>query len=177
MEAELDPDFSPVLLVPNQQGSCQMPGAASSSGSRNLTVDSDIRVMGWNVGGADLAELPKAVRNALGDKGKRQDLVLLQEVPREREGWSYTSLEGQRVVSHRRASQWRGAGLWYDMSTWCLLRKLHSSKGVWFKLRHLEHSLELWIGTSHFTPGCTVSQFGGSLRATSIECAKSCVSW
>ena len=100
MEAELDPDTSPVLHVPNQQAPCQMPGTvASSSGPQNLTVDSDIRVMGWNVGGADLAELPKAVRNALGDKGKRQDLVLLQEVPREREGWSYTHLEGVSQTS------------------------------------------------------------------------------
>ena len=151
--------LSPVLHASDQHDPCRKPGASPSSGSPGQTVDSVIRIMGWNVGGADLAELPKAVRGALGDKGKKQDLVLLQEVPRDSEGWSYTFLEGQRVVSHRRASQWRGTGLWYDTSTWCLLPKLHSSKGVWFKLRHLEQSTELWLGTSHFTPGCTASQF------------------
>ncbi|CAE7371853.1 unnamed protein product [Symbiodinium necroappetens] len=118
-----------------------------------------MRVVGWNVGGTDLVELPKAVREALGEPLRKQDIVLIQEMPREREGWNYMPLAGRRVVSHRRESQWRGTGMWYDTSVWCLLRKVHSSKGVWFKVRHLEAPIELWIRTAHFTPGCSVSQY------------------
>ena len=118
-----------------------------------------LRVVGWNVGGTDLHELPKAVREALGDPLRKQDIVLIQELPREREGWNYMPLAGRRVVSHRREGQWRGTGIWYDTASWALIRKVHSSKGVWFKVRHLEASLEIWVGTAHFTPGCSVSQY------------------
>ena len=118
-----------------------------------------MRVVGWNVGGTELVELPKAVREALGDPMQKQDLVLLQELPRDRTGWSYLPLADRRLVSHRSDQQWRGTGLWYDMTAWSLLRKVHTLKGVWFKVGHLESPVELWVGTAHFTPGCSVSQY------------------
>ena len=110
-------------------------------------------------------ELPKAIHESSGSRCGKDDLVLLQEVPREREGWSYQELEGRPVVSHRHCSQWRGTGLWYDPSAWCVLRKHNSTKGTWFKLRHLEASSELWVGTSHLTPGCSVGQYEEEVHA------------
>ncbi|CAE7386117.1 unnamed protein product, partial [Symbiodinium sp. KB8] len=112
-------------------------------------------VLGWNVGGVDLFQLPKAVRDSTKGKLEKDDLLLLQEVPRECEGWSHQELEGRNVVTHRRATQWRGTGLSYDPGSWCVLRKLHTNKGTWFKVRHLERGLDLWLGTVHFSPGVT----------------------
>ena len=116
-------------------------------------------VLDWNIGGSDLIDLPKAIFDVTGSRCAKDDLVLLQELPREKEGWHHQELEGKPVVSHRRSEQWRGTGIWYDPSAWCILRKQHSLRGTWFKLRHLEAHTELWVGTSHFTPGCTVGQY------------------
>ena len=110
-------------------------------------------MLGWNVGGADLPDVPKAVRDSVWRSVKKEELVLLQEVPRTKQGWSYSELAGKRLVTHQSAQQWRGTGLWYDGSVWCLVRKIGTAKGTWFKLRHLEGLWELWLGTSHFTPG------------------------
>ncbi|CAE7650830.1 unnamed protein product, partial [Symbiodinium necroappetens] len=35
---------------------------------------------------------------------------------------------------------------------------------VWYKLRHLEMDLEVWVGSSHFTPWCTVDKYEEELR-------------
>ena len=102
---------------------------------------------------------PKAIRDSARRPVQKEDLVLLQEVPREREGWSYSELAGRRVVAHRTTSQWRGTGIWYDPRVWCVLRKVPTEKGSWFKVRHLERRVELWIGTMHLTPGAPVAQF------------------
>ncbi|CAE7577241.1 unnamed protein product [Symbiodinium sp. CCMP2592] len=116
-------------------------------------------VWGWNVGGAELASLPKAVRDSAARPLGKEDLVVLQEVPREKQGWCFQELAGRKVVTHRTADQWRGTGLWYDPGVWCVLRKLGSGRGSWFKVRHLEKPLELWIGTAHFSPGATVAGY------------------
>ncbi|CAE7229646.1 Pol, partial [Symbiodinium necroappetens] len=110
-----------------------------------------------NVELGDLQQL--AIRDSIEEQVQKDDLVLLQEVPREREGWTFLELEGKKVVTHRADKQWRGTGLWYDQGAWCVLKKHGSAKGTWFKLRHLEAHLEIWVGTSHFTPGCNLSQY------------------
>ncbi|CAE7715728.1 Pol, partial [Symbiodinium sp. CCMP2592] len=111
---------------------------------------------------AKWVETDKDVLNALVDEHRqveKSDLVLLQELPRDKEGWDYQQLQGRRVIAHRAAEQWRGTGLWFDDRVWCVLRKVASHRGTWFKLRHLEHQLELWVGTAHFQPGCTHATF------------------
>ena len=122
------------------------------------------KVLGWNVGGAELLELPKAIRDSTGWRGAKDDLVLLQELPREGEGWQHQELEGKPVVSHRSVHQWRGTGVWYDPSAWCILRRVSTEKGTCFKMRHLEASIEQWVGTSHFTPGCPLQQYESEVQ-------------
>ncbi|CAE7242656.1 unnamed protein product [Symbiodinium sp. CCMP2592] len=107
----------------------------------------------------DLSQVQQAVKDAGRKEIEKEDLILLQEVPREKEGWMYQELAGRRVVSHRAERQWRGTGLWYDSGTWCVLRKLFTNRGTWFKLKHLERPVEVWIGTAHFSPGVPVSQY------------------
>ncbi|CAE7340641.1 unnamed protein product, partial [Symbiodinium microadriaticum] len=124
----------------------------------------DLVVLGWNVGGAELPELPKAIRDSTGWRGAKEDLVVLQELPREGEGWQHQELEGKPVVSHRSSRQWRGTGIWYDPSAWCILRRVATEKGTWFKMRHLEASIEQWVGTSHFTPGCPLQQYEAEVQ-------------
>ncbi|CAE7037043.1 unnamed protein product [Symbiodinium sp. CCMP2592] len=131
--------------------------AAASAGSHDACHA--VVVWGWNVGGAELASLPKAVRDSSRRALEKDDLVLLQEVPREGKGWSHQDLAGRRVISHREERQWRGTGLWYDPGAWCVLKRVHTLRGTWFKLKHLERSAELWIGTAHFTPGVTAAKY------------------
>ena len=52
-------------------------------------------MFGWNVGGAELSDLPKAIRDSVGWRVSKDDVVLLQEVPREGEGWQHQELEGK----------------------------------------------------------------------------------
>ena len=111
------------------------------------------------MGGAELPDLPKAIRLSLQRPVKKNELVLVQEVPRVKQGWSYTELAGRRLVTHQSEKQWRGTGLWYDTSEWSLLRRIGTMKGTWFKLRHLECSWEVWLGTSHFSPGVPVEGY------------------
>ncbi|CAE7346755.1 unnamed protein product [Symbiodinium microadriaticum] len=40
-----------------------------------------------------------------------------------------------------------------------VLLQVPTEKGSWFKVRHLERRVELWIGTMHLTPGAPVAQF------------------
>ena len=62
-------------------------------------------------------------------------------------------------MSHRANGQWRGTGLSYDERSWCMLRKVASSRGTWFKLRRLDGNFEAWFGTAHFSPGCLVTAY------------------
>ncbi|CAE7776408.1 unnamed protein product [Symbiodinium sp. CCMP2592] len=118
-----------------------------------------VSVWGWNVGGADLALLLKAVRESSCRALGKDDIVLLQEVPRERQGWNHQELAGRKIVTHRAEQQWRGSGVWYDAGAWCVLRKFSTNRGTWFKLKHLERAIELWLGTAHFSPGVTVARY------------------
>ena len=153
-------DTSLLSVLPRSlpEGASSTSGPCEQSPSKEASAVA-FRVLGWNVGGSDLGDLPKAILDASGTRCGKDDLVLLQEVPRESEGWHHQELEGKPIVTHRRSHQWRGTGLWYDPSSWCVLRKQHSSKGTWFKVRHLQAPAELWVGTSHFTPGCAVDQY------------------
>ena len=38
-------------------------------------------------------------------------------------------------------------------------------KGKWLKLRHVSNGVEQWIGTEHFSPGCTVQKYEGEANA------------
>ena len=145
-----------------EAGALQSPGSASEATGRKGDSSSSrwrLSVLGWNVGGVDLFQLPKAVTESTRGCIEKDDLFLLQEVPREAEGWNHQELAGRKVVSHRGANQWRGTGLWYDPGAWCILRKSHTNRGTWFKVRHLERRVELWIGTAHFSPGVTVDSY------------------
>ncbi|CAE7889037.1 unnamed protein product, partial [Symbiodinium necroappetens] len=136
--------------------------SGSGRGKSCMVAESAVKklsILGWNVGGADLHVLPKAVRDSLFRLLGKDELVLLQEVPREAEGWNHKQVAGRRVVTHQSSSQWRGTGLWYDAGAWCLLRKVSTNKGTWFKLRHLEERMELWVGTAHFSPGASVANY------------------
>ena len=141
----------------SQEGSGSAVGASLQSATPSSS--NGFRVLGWNIGGADLHQLSKAILDGSGSHLGKNDLMLLQELPRSGEGWTYMQISGRRLVGHREGSQWRGTGLWYDERAWCVLRKLGTRKGTWFKLRHLEYPCELWLGTAHFSPGCPVQKF------------------
>ena len=143
------------LAVDRERDSALTPRqAAKKSGEPGL------KILGWNIGGAELMGLPTAVADTLSRRQGKDDLVLLQELPREGQGWTYNDLGGRRVVAHGAQDQWHGTGLWYDQSAWCAVRKMKSGRGAWFKLRHLEQDLELWIGTANFNPGVSVDKYG-----------------
>ena len=142
--------------MPPASGSLGMTLPCSAQSPATDAERATFSVRGWKVGGADLTSLPKAVKDSAGRGLEKDDLILLQEVPREQQGWSYQELAGRKVVSHRAESQWHGTWLWYEPGAWCVLRKIFRRRGTWFKVRHLEKALELWVGTVHLPPGVAI---------------------
>ena len=80
------------------------PAASSSGGLPVHREDASqrsaegYRILGWNIGGADPHSLSKAIGDGSGSGLSQNDLVLLQELPREGEGWSYQSMQGRRLI-------------------------------------------------------------------------------
>ena len=80
---------------------------------------------------------------------------------------------GWEICSCQPEDMWRGLGIAFDPSEWALLRRKLAGRGLWCRFRNLTDSTELWIGTFHFTQGCTqdqhateVSSFLAGLPAT-----------
>ncbi|CAE7294318.1 unnamed protein product [Symbiodinium sp. CCMP2592] len=118
-----------------------------------------VKVFGWNVGGCDISNFKQGVRDATGCGLEATALVALQELPRAGEGWSSEKQGDLEIVSHRCKEAWRGTGIAFSSRCWCVLRRYAAERGTWFRLRHLESGSLLWVGTAHFTPGCTHAQY------------------
>ena len=112
----------------------------------------------WNVGGAALSDVPRALKEVVGSDCD-DDIVCLQEVARGPEGWQQQNVDGWYVVSHRKPENWRATGLMLRATKWTVMRRKGSDKGCWLRLRHVLTGSQLWVGASHFTPGCSQVQF------------------
>ncbi|CAE7941965.1 ZDHHC3, partial [Symbiodinium sp. KB8] len=114
-----------------------------------------LRVFGWNLGGVEAEDLPKAVREATDCDFCKKDILLVQECPRDKEGWCFDFQNGFRLVTYRQASMWRGMGILFHPKVWAVISKRFSPRGVWLHLRHLESQETTWFSTAHFSPGVT----------------------
>ena len=107
------------------------------------------------------------LKPALGDVPRgplwREDLLLLQEVPRRAPGWSRVKVEDRLVVSHRGKSQWRGVGIAFNETAWALQKRVAAGQGCWFQLKNLSSSVQIWCGTFHFPPGVPLVEFESAL--------------
>ena len=115
-----------------------------------------------------LAELQRKIRHRL-------EILSLQEWARGDPGWSVHHLGKWTIYSHRDAEEWRGSAIGFRSDLWTLMRKKHSSKGLWLRLRHIADGIELWCGSSHFSQGATrevhakeVHEFLDVLPATTL---------
>ena len=90
------------------------------------------RVFGWNVGGSEIVDLQETVRDFVGGI-KKEDLILVQEFPRAREGWSVERHRGWQCVSHREEHLWRGTGIVFHPDVWSIRRRIHARRGTWFR--------------------------------------------
>ena len=108
----------------------------------------------WNVGGAAIGDLPRALGEAASASLREEDIVCLQELPRGEPGWQSHCYEHLKLVSHREENQWRGAGVAYSERMWTVMRRIQSECGVWLRLRHLVFSQELWVGSLYVKPDC-----------------------
>ncbi|CAE7949425.1 unnamed protein product, partial [Symbiodinium sp. KB8] len=91
-------------------------------------------------------------------------LLTLQEIPRDKAGWSKQVHGAWTVVCHRAVQMWRRVGIGYRDSEWALLRRVWSGRGVWVQLKHLSSDVRVWVGTAHFTPGCSLAQYEGEVE-------------
>ena len=103
----------------------------------------------------DISDLPKAVCEATGSAFSRKDILLVQECPRAKTGWSSENLQGYRLLSHRPEGVWRGTGIVFHTSTWNMVSRKSSPRGIWVHLRHLASQESLWLSSVHFSPGVT----------------------
>ncbi|CAE7265287.1 lolT1 [Symbiodinium sp. CCMP2592] len=125
----------------------------------NLMAECKVQVYGWNVGGAALSDLAKAVCEGARGALDPDAIVLLQELPRGTAGWTSEKQGTLEILSHRSEGAWRGAGLAFNTDSWCVVRRVARSRGCWVLLKHLVHGNQVWCGTAHFTPGCTQAQY------------------
>ncbi|CAE7349607.1 RTase [Symbiodinium sp. CCMP2592] len=121
--------------------------------------DNKLRVLGWNLGGVEVQDLSQALDDAAPSQLEKGSIVLYQEAARGDAGWTVDAQKQWTLVTHRHSHAWRGCGIMYQSSSWCLLRRVFTTRGVWFKIRAKDDSETLWVGTCHFTPGCTFAQF------------------
>ena len=122
-------------------------------------------VFGWNIGGCGVEGFRDVVLPALRRPFRPTDVLLVQEVPRRRQGWSTQKLEGLTLTSHRDKSQWRGQGILFDAMTWSLTKRAAGVKGVWFKMKLLSAGTSLWLGTFHLTPGISQVEYSAELQS------------
>ena len=103
-------------------------------------------------------DLHQTVRDFVGGIEK-EDLVMIQEFPRAKEGWSVERHTGWQCVSHREAHLWRGTGVVFHPDVWSIRKRIHARRGTWFKMKHLQTEEIFWFGTAHFSPGIPVAQY------------------
>ena len=52
----------------------------------------------------------------------------------------------------------------FDPVAWTVTGRRAAGKGVWFRIKHLRTSVELWLGSFHLTPGCTQMEYSSELQ-------------
>ena len=111
----------------------------------------------------------------------QHSIYLLQEVPRREAGWHTEVTDGWTTLSHRNDDVWRGAGLLFKETSWKIMRRIATSRGIWVRLRHVLFANEFWVGSVHLDPGCTQAQHREDLeehmhrvRATSLPVFLGC---
>ena len=78
---------------------------------------------------------------------------LYRSFSRRKLGWSVATQGRLQEVSHRSKDQWRGNGLAFDPVAWTVTGRRAAGKGVWFRIKHLRTSVELWLGSFPSYPG------------------------
>ncbi|CAE7776695.1 unnamed protein product [Symbiodinium sp. CCMP2456] len=143
--------------------------------------------VGWNLGGASVTDYPQVVADVL-RKLPPHSLLSFQEVLRSSPGWQTETSNGWTMIHHRGDEVWRGTGIAFRSSCWKIMRKKATSRGIWIRLRGVQ-GVQLWVGTAHFTPGCTQPQHArevhdhlAGLQATTLPVLLSCdlnaeISW
>ena len=91
-------------------------------------------------------------------------VVGLQEVPRTDAGWKTTECEGWRLLQYRSEDAWRGVALAYNPQQWTLMKKKQGGRGFWARLRHVQHGVDAWFGSFHFTQGCPQIQHASEVE-------------
>ena len=124
----------------------------------------EFKVNGWNVGGCEINDLEQHFRDGCECSLSADSLLTLQEIPRDKAGWSKQVHGAWTVVCHRAVQMWRRVGIGYRDSEWALLRRVWSGRGVWVQLKHLSSDVRVWVGTAHFTPGCSLAQYEGEVE-------------
>ena len=87
-----------------------------------------------------MPDLPRTVADASGRRVEKDDILLVQEYPRAKAGWTVDRVAGFQCVTHRAADMWRGTGILFQADAWALRKRVYSSRGTWFKMKHLGSS-------------------------------------
>ena len=87
----------------------------------------------------------------------------LQEVKRGEPGWHAEKHGKWCVLSYQPEEGWRGTGVAFQETNWKVLRKRASSKGAWFRMRHLPTQYECWVGSLYVPPHYNTAEVQGFL--------------
>ncbi|CAE7422363.1 unnamed protein product, partial [Symbiodinium sp. CCMP2456] len=152
MGKPLQPDHAMEISTKAGPGWIDVKGLASKA--RVPEDNTLIRMLNWNIGGVAIGDLTKALEEAGMQKLHRDDIVVLQEIPRGEQGWQSHRYEGLLLLSHRSENQWRGNAIGFSEKSWTVMRKIHSEWGIWLRLRHVTRCQEMWVGSLYVKPDC-----------------------
>ena len=113
-------------------------------------VSQSVKLAGWNFAGCSLEAFQGSVLSET--FGSLPQLIALQELPRAKPGWTWREEGKIGFWSFQHVDAWRGTGIAFHVEHWVVLRKLHSSCGTWFRVRHTGTMAEMWVGSMYIAP-------------------------
>ena len=120
--------------------------------------------MQWNLGGQPANLLDLAAKDA--------NIICVQELAREHEGWDEFDTEEFHWVTHRHCYQWRGVGIAFAKDVFdSTLAKTATSRGIWTVVR-INGLGRIIVGSLHAHTGVTNSVFQAAVREFMGECPR-----
>ena len=122
------------------------------------------RFMQWNLGGQPANLLDLAAKDA--------NILCVQEIARDRQGWDSFETEEFHWIVHRDASQWRGVGVAISLDVFdAVLFKQATRRGIWVvaRIRGLGRVI---LGSLHAHTGVTNAIYQAAAHEFAAGCPK-----
>ena len=122
--------------------------SSSSSAEHSLAREAQayvqVPVSTWNLAGAGKKKVKAIVATVL-----EQDVVAVQEYPKQAVGWHTIDHGRLNAVLYQDVVMYRAVGVMYDKHKFRVCKRRKSTRGIWILLQHLHEGRMLWVGSVH----------------------------